>query len=67
MGPVFLSLPMDILDAPNDEVVVPTVVPDTRATAAGDLVARAAALLVGARRPLLLSATGSPSPARSAR
>jgi benzoylformate decarboxylase len=58
MGPVFLSLPMDILDAPNDEVAVPTVVPDTRATAAGDVVARAAALLVGARRPLLLLGDG---------
>src|SRR5204863_9812723 len=26
-GPVFVALPMDILDAPNDEPVVPTVIP----------------------------------------
>jgi benzoylformate decarboxylase len=57
-GPVFLSLPMDVLDSLNDEAVVPTLVPDTRAVAAGDLVARAAALLSGARRPVMLLGDG---------
>jgi benzoylformate decarboxylase len=57
-GPVFLSLPMDVLDSLNEEVVVPTLIPDTRAVAAGDLVARAAALLSGARRPVMLLGDG---------
>ena len=44
-GPVFVALPMDVLDAPNDEPVVATVVPQTRTVPAPDLVARAAAEL----------------------
>lgn len=57
-GPVFVALPMDVLDAPNQEPVVPTVVPDTRTVPAPDLVARAGALLAPARRPLLLVGDG---------
>lgn len=57
-GPVFLALPMDVLDALTDEAVVPTVVPDTRAVAAPELVARAAALLRSAQRPLMLLGDG---------
>ncbi len=30
MGPVFVALPMDVLDAPNDEPVVPTSIPVSR-------------------------------------
>ena len=30
MGPVFVSLPMDVLDAPNDEEIVPTSFLETR-------------------------------------
>ena len=33
MGPVFVCLPMDVLDAPNDEAVVPTSFPTTRVAA----------------------------------
>lgn len=57
-GPVFLSLPMDILDADTSEAVVPTVVPATRAVATPDLVGRAAQLLSDARRPLMLLGDG---------
>lgn len=57
-GPVFLSLPMDVLDAVTDEPVVPTIVPQTRAVAAPDLVARAADLLARARRPIVLLGDG---------
>jgi benzoylformate decarboxylase len=57
-GPVFVALPMDVLDALNDEPVVPTAVPQTRTVPAPDLVARAAALLAPARRPLLLVGDG---------
>jgi benzoylformate decarboxylase len=57
-GPVFLALPMDVLDAQTDEPVVPTAIPDTRATAAPELVQRAARMLAGAQRPLLLLGDG---------
>jgi benzoylformate decarboxylase len=58
MGPVFLALPMDVLDAANDEDVVPSSVPITRVTPEGALVARAAAILAGASRPLIIVGDG---------
>ncbi|BFU47630.1 thiamine pyrophosphate-binding protein [Krasilnikovia sp. MM14-A1004] len=57
-GPVFVALPMDVLDALNDEPVLPTVIPDTRTLPAPDLVARAAALLAPAQRPVILVGDG---------
>ncbi|MGH3172175.1 MAG: thiamine pyrophosphate-binding protein, partial [Trebonia sp.] len=54
-GPVFVALPMDILDEPNDEPVLPSSVPDIRTVPAGDSVSRAAALLAGARRPVVIA------------
>ncbi|HEY3606219.1 MAG TPA: thiamine pyrophosphate-binding protein [Pseudonocardiaceae bacterium] len=57
-GPVFLALPMDVLDADTAEAVVPTVVPATRTVATPDLIGQAAALLNGARRPLVLLGDG---------
>jgi benzoylformate decarboxylase len=57
-GPVFVALPMDVLDALNDEPVVPTAIPHTRTIPTPDLVARAAALLAPARRPVLLVGDG---------
>ncbi|MCW2667130.1 MAG: thiamine pyrophosphate TPP-binding protein [Frankiales bacterium] len=58
MGPVFVSLPMDVLDAMNDELAVPSTLLETRSLPAPDLVARAAALLVGAVRPLIVVGDG---------
>lgn len=57
-GPVFLSLPMDVLDADTEEPVVPTVIPSTRTLPAPDLVGRAAQLLADARRPVMLLGDG---------
>ncbi|HEX3650547.1 MAG TPA: thiamine pyrophosphate-binding protein, partial [Pseudonocardiaceae bacterium] len=57
-GPVFLSLPMDVLDADTAEEVIPAVVPATTSVATPDLIARAAQLLNGASRPLLLIGDG---------
>ncbi|MFI8088871.1 thiamine pyrophosphate-binding protein [Streptomyces sp. NPDC086080] len=57
-GPVFVALPMDVLDAPNDEPVLPTVVPRTDAAPAEAAVAEAAELLAAARRPLILAGDG---------
>ncbi len=58
MGPVFVSLPMDILDAPNDEDVVPTSFPVTRVTPEPDQLAKAAALLAAAQHPLIVMGDG---------
>lgn len=54
MGPVFLALPMDILDAVNSEPVVPTSHIDTRVTPSPESLSRAAALLVEAKAPVIL-------------
>ena len=58
MGPVFVDLPMDVLDAPAEEPVVPTSFPDTRVRATDEAVARAAELLAGAERPLVIMGDG---------
>src|SRR6188472_1791902 len=42
MGPVFVCLPMDVLDAPNDEPVVPTSLLNSRVTPTSDQIAQAA-------------------------
>jgi benzoylformate decarboxylase len=58
MGPVFVCLPMDILDAPNDEEVMPTSFPSTRVTPAPELVAQAAEILLGAKHPMIIMGDG---------
>lgn len=57
-GPVFLALPMDVLDAPNDEEVVRTSIPATRVTAAQDQIEEAAVMLAGASRPMIIMGDG---------
>jgi len=57
-GPVFVCLPMDVLDAPVTEEVVPTSFPVTRVAPERELVAKAAALLAGARNPILIVGDG---------
>lgn len=58
MGPVFVSLPMDVLDAANEETVVPTSFPTTRSTPASADVERAATLLARASRPMIIAGDG---------
>jgi benzoylformate decarboxylase len=58
MGPVFLALPMDVLDAPNTERAVPTVVPATRTVPEPALLTRAARLLAGAEHPMIIVGDG---------
>jgi thiamine pyrophosphate-dependent acetolactate synthase large subunit-like protein len=58
MGPVFVSLPMDVLDAVNEEEVVPTSFPSTRSVADWADVQRAASLLAGASRPIIIAGDG---------
>jgi thiamine pyrophosphate-dependent acetolactate synthase large subunit-like protein len=57
-GPVFLSVPQDILDATNDEPVVPTVVPETRVSPEPQVIARAAEMLASATNPVILMGDG---------
>ncbi|WP_214412395.1 thiamine pyrophosphate-binding protein [Sphaerisporangium fuscum] len=57
-GPVFVALPLDVLDQPNDEPVLPSTVPHTRTVPVHELVASAAAMLRGAGRPLVLIGDG---------
>ncbi|MEV7418901.1 thiamine pyrophosphate-binding protein [Streptomyces sp. NPDC089919] len=57
-GPVFVALPMDVLDELNDEPVLPATVPLTDVTPSDASVGRAARLLAGARRPLVLIGDG---------
>jgi benzoylformate decarboxylase len=58
MGPVFVALPMDVLDEPNTELAVPTSIPSTRVTPADEDVAAAARLLADAERPLVIFGDG---------
>ncbi|HEX3622906.1 MAG TPA: thiamine pyrophosphate-binding protein, partial [Acidimicrobiales bacterium] len=58
MGPVFVSLPMDVLDAVNTEEIVPTSFLVTHSVAQQDDVDRAAQLLATARRPMIIAGDG---------
>jgi benzoylformate decarboxylase len=57
-GPVFVSLPADILDAPSLEDVVPTLIPNTRVVPEAEDIKAIAGLLAGASRPLFLIGDG---------
>jgi thiamine pyrophosphate-dependent acetolactate synthase large subunit-like protein len=57
-GPVFVALPMDVLDAECTEEVRPTSFPDTRVAPTAGAVSRAAALLANASRPLVIMGDG---------
>lgn len=58
MGPVFVSLPMDVLDAVNDEAVVRTSFPSTRSAPSAAAIDRAARLLCAAARPMIIAGDG---------
>lgn len=58
MGPVFVALPMDVLDAPNDEPIFPTPRLDTRSAPEPEAVKALAHLLAEAEQPLLIIGDG---------
>ncbi len=58
MGPVFVCLPMDVLDAPNNEEIVPTSIPVTRVAPEPDQIAKVAAMLVPDVKPLIIVGDG---------
>ena len=58
MAPVLVALPMDVLDAANDEEVVPTSSLFTRVAPGRGEVERAATLLTRAERPMIIAGDG---------
>jgi benzoylformate decarboxylase len=58
MGPVFVCLPMDVLDAPNEEPVEPSTFPVSRVSPAQEHIAAAAAMLAGAQHPMIIMGDG---------
>ena len=58
MGPVFVSLPMDVLDAPNHEEVLPSPSLVKRVAPEAHQVETAASLLAGAERPMIIAGDG---------
>ncbi|MEU6894441.1 thiamine pyrophosphate-binding protein [Streptomyces sp. NPDC046557] len=57
-GPVFVALPMDVLDEPNSEPVLPATVPRTDVAPSPASVGRAAELLAAAEHPVVLIGDG---------
>ncbi|MEW2530227.1 thiamine pyrophosphate-binding protein [Streptomyces sp. NPDC047071] len=57
-GPVLVVLPADVLEQPTAEPAVPASIPHTRAVPEPAALARAAALLAGGARPLILMGDG---------
>jgi benzoylformate decarboxylase len=58
MGPVFVALPMDVMDATTAEPATPTRIPVTRVTPSASDVTSVAKLLAAAERPLIVYGDG---------
>lgn len=58
MGPVYVCLPADVLDAVNEEPVFPSSIPSTRAQPEAALAEQAAAMLADAERPAIFFGDG---------
>lgn len=58
MGPVYVCLPMDILDEINDEPVFPTSIPSTRVAPADELIMQTAEILLAAKKPMIFVGDG---------
>lgn len=58
MGPVFVSLPMDVLDTINEEEVVPTSILLTRVAPEPEEIAKVATMLATASNPLIIIGDG---------
>lgn len=58
MGPVYVCLPADVMDAVNNESVFPSCIPETRVRPDETLVWRAADMLANAKRPMIFIGDG---------
>jgi thiamine pyrophosphate-dependent acetolactate synthase large subunit-like protein len=57
-GPVYVCLPLDLLDAPCTEAVRPTLIPSTRSVPDDAAVGEASELLAAAERPVVIVGDG---------
>jgi thiamine pyrophosphate-dependent acetolactate synthase large subunit-like protein len=58
MGPVYVCLPLDVLEAPTDEEVRPTCFPSTRVLPDEQLLETAAIMLASAHKPMIFVGDG---------
>jgi benzoylformate decarboxylase len=58
MGPVYICLPMDVLDEINYEEVLPTVIPSTRVIPDISIIKQAAEVLLNAAKPMIFIGDG---------
>lgn len=58
MGPVYVCLPMDVLDEINNEEVFPSCLPSTRVLPAQDLIHQAADILLNSKKPMIFIGDG---------
>ncbi len=58
MGPVYVCLPMDVLDEINDEPVFPTPIPSTQVVPTDSLIQQTADMLLASARPMLFIGDG---------
>ncbi len=58
MGPVYICLPADVLDAVNEETLVPTSMPSTRVLPDKDTIAEIATGLMQAKQPMIYCGDG---------
>lgn len=58
MGPVYVCLPMDVLDEINDEPVFPSCIPSTRVLPSADLIRQSAEMLLNAEKPMIFVGDG---------
>ncbi len=58
MGPVYVCLPMDILDEINEEEVFPTCIPSTKVLPDPSLISEAAQTLLSAQTPMIFIGDG---------
>ena len=58
MGPVYVCLPMDVLDAPSVEEVFPTTIPSTRVAPDDQTIQDIALMLAAAERPMIFAGDG---------
>lgn len=58
MGPVYVCIPMDILDEINEEPVIPTSIPSTRVLPDTSILDESAKMLLKAERPMIFIGDG---------
>lgn len=58
MGPVYVCLPLDVIEQMNNEDVIPTSIPSTRVVPSRELIKEAAGILSNAKKPVLFIGDG---------